>query len=562
MALLERCGQMDNQGRKSAKHSGGRAPRFAHVRRAVLKRIRAIAALPVLFALCASGIVLLLPDRYEASVTIQIDARQKLPVPAASASSIQDIDSRALESEMDRLRSGPIVDHVIDTLGLNKDPEFARRWPAALIDRVLRFHSPPQTDTQAAVSDNLTVSRIRNTLLLSIRFSSKDPVKAARIANAIAGAYLDNQVEAKWRFAASPLSAAHASALSQNSPVIGSKMTASERVFESLLTHYGQTLQVPGALIINSAKPPHAAAAPKRKQIVVLAAAAGLVIALALALLLELKGPRRPCIEDVQRALTCPHMTSVPALIADPAAPVPTLAARRVFAEPTGLYAKAIRNACEALERHRRGPPSRLVLVVSALPGEGAELFASNLAHHFAISGSSSLLVDADLRMKGLTRQLAGGSRCGLLDQIASHSPVEDAILRDGVTGLYFLPASGPAPIPLSVPSAIRSPALADAVKTLKERFATIVLSAPPLLPVTDARVLADLVDQIVFVTAWHKTPRQLARTALTSLGTNQRKVAGAVLTDVAETTDEAIMSFADIFAELRRAASFSQRAA
>ena len=49
-------------------------------RRAVLKRIRAIAALPVLFALCASGIVLLLPDRYEASVTIQIDPRQKLPV--------------------------------------------------------------------------------------------------------------------------------------------------------------------------------------------------------------------------------------------------------------------------------------------------------------------------------------------------------------------------------------------------------------------------------------------------------------------------------------------------
>jgi len=103
---------------------------------------------------------------------------------------------------------------------------------------------------------------------------------------------------------------------------------------------------------------------------------------------------------------------------------------------------------------------------------------------------------------------------------------------------------------------------MADAMITLKERFETIVLSAPPLLPVTDGRVLADLADQIVFVTAWHKTPRQLARTALTSLGANQRKVAGAVLTDVADASEETIMSFADIFAEIRRATSFSQRAA
>ena len=162
-----------------------------------------------------------------------------------------------------------------------------------------------------------------------------------------------------------------------------------------------------------------------------------------------------------------------PAMSADPAAPAPTWPLRRIFTEPAGLYAEAIRNACQALERHRKGAPSRLVLVVSALPGEGAELFASNLAHYYAISGSPSLLVDADLRMKSLTRQLAGASRCGLLDQIASQSPIEEAILRDGMTGLYFLPASGPAPIPLSVPSALRSPAMADAIVTLKERFAT-----------------------------------------------------------------------------------------
>ena len=164
--------------------------------------------------------------------------------------------------------------------------------------------------------------------------------------------------------------------------------------------------------------------------------------------------------------------------------------------------------------------------------------------------------------MKALTRQLAGQSVRGLLDQIASHQPVEEAILRDGTTGLHFLPASGMAPIPLSVPSALRAAAFANAIAGLRERFATIILSAPPMLPVGDARVLADLADQIVFVTAWHKTPRQLAKQALTSLGVNQRKVVGAVLTDVADETDVSIMSFADIFDEICRAASFAARAA
>ena len=223
---------MDDQGQKFEKRTVGGVRRFDRARRAVLKRIRAIAALPVLFALCASGIVLLLPDRYEASVTIQINPRQKLPVSVASGMSAQEIERHTIEGEIETLRSGAVVDHVIAALGLNRDPEFAPGWPAALIDRVLSLGSSSRTDTQAAVSNRLTVSRIRNTLLLDIRFSSSDPAKAARIANVIADTYLNDQVEAKWRFASSPLSPAHAHALSQNASGTQGKPTASERVFE------------------------------------------------------------------------------------------------------------------------------------------------------------------------------------------------------------------------------------------------------------------------------------------------------------------------------------------
>ena len=561
-APLERSGSMDQQGLELDENEGGEASRFEHARRAVYRRIKAIAALPILFGLCTAGIVLSLSDRYDASAVIQIDPRQKSAAEAASDNQGPQTDQHTIESEIAMLRSAPIVRRVIDELGLGTDAEFGARWPATQINKVLRFQSPPQTDTQAAVSGRIAVSRIRNTLLLSVSFSSSDPVKAARIANAIADAYLKDQVEAKWRSAATALAPGSTGGLSTDASGAGGKVIASERVFETLVAQYGQSLQLPGARIVEKAEPPRVAAAPKRKSLVAMAAATGLIIAIALALLLEMSAPVGAKTHNVQQTLLCPHMTSIPAMFADAATQPPTRAARLVLAEPGGQYAEAIRNACAELQSRSGGVPSRVVLVVSALPGEGAELFASNLAHHLAVAGGSPLLVDADLRMKALTRQLAGQSVRGLLDQIASHQPVEDAILRDGTTGLHFLPASGLAPIPLSVPSALRSSAFANAVAGLRERFATIVLSAPPMLPVGDARVLADLADQIVFVTAWHKTPRQLAKQALTSLGANQRKVVGAVLTDVADEADVVIMSFADIFDEIRRAASFTVRAA
>jgi Mrp family chromosome partitioning ATPase/capsular polysaccharide biosynthesis protein len=543
---------MDHQSQQRDEHDSGEGLSFAHARRAVYKRLKAVAALPIAAALLTTAVVLVLPNRYDASVVVQIDPRQKSANAAAAETAEPVAVQRTIESEIDALQSAPIIDRVIDELGLAGDPEIKPSLPAFL--RGLMQRSPGERDTEAAVRDRLWVSRLRNTLLVTVRFSSRDAGKSARIANAIAGAYLRAEAQAKLAAdGAAPVGDDHHSAGADTANA-DDMATASERVFQSLVAQYAPNLQVPGARVVTRAEPPRAPAAPKRKQLVAISFAAGLVVAIALALLLELKAPASAKSRNVEQALACPHMTSVPVIAGQDDAEAPARAARLVLAKPACDYAEAVRNACNELQRRRTAAPSRLVLVVSALPGEGAELFASNMAHHLAITGASPLLVDADLRMKALTRQLAGHCGHGLLDQIASHRPVEDAILRDGVTGLHFLPAAGPAPTPLAIASALRSAAFTEAIQSLKQRFATIIVAAPPLLPVSDARVIADLADQIVFVTAWQKTPRALAQKALTSLGANQRKVTGAVLTDVSEGADAEMMSFADIFQEIRRA--------
>lgn len=168
------------------------------------------------------------------------------------------------------------------------------------------------------------------------------------------------------------------------------------------------------------------------------------------------------------------------------------------------------------------------------LPGEGAEVIASNLAHHYALTGQRVLLVDGDLRRAPLTRQLAPQRTNGLLDVLVRGQSIESAILHDAATGLHFLPAMSPAPLETARPELLASRQMAVAVHAMTGQFDIIILDAPPLLPVVDGRILADYADQIVFVMTWRRTPRQLARRALQTLGFNHDKVAGVVVNAVA----------------------------
>jgi Mrp family chromosome partitioning ATPase len=138
---------------------------------------------------------------------------------------------------------------------------------------------------------------------------------------------------------------------------------------------------------------------------------------------------------------------------------------------------------------------------------------------------------------------------------MAGRKPVANAILRDCATGLHFLPACGPSPIPIPVRDILRSKAFADAIAALRKDFVTIVMAAPPLLKADDARILADLADDIVFVTAWQKTPKRVARQALSKIAGCQAKIVGAALTDIAAREDTAIMSLYEVLAEMKAVA-------
>lgn len=320
----------------------------------------------------------------------------------------------------------------------------------------------------------------------------------------------------------------------------------SRALYEALLSRYKQTvetqsLQLPDARIVEQADAPLKPASPKRQQIVALASAGGLVLGIAIALFLEFMtlGIGRP--EDVERVFELAHLASLPTSSnGEPGNRMRSV--RMMLAEPSSSFAEAIRELRREIDVRRPHDGPRIIQVASGLPNDGGSTVASNLAHHYAMTGARVLLIDGDMRRASLTRKLTPGRSFGLAEVLTRTVDAEQAILFEASTRLCFLPANGPAPSQVSPPELAASEDMTRLLAMLRPEFDIIVVDAPPLLPVIDGRILADHADQIVFVMTWRKTPKQLARKSLASLGFNQSKLVGVVVNEV----DDAIIADAN----------------
>lgn len=236
-----------------------------------------------------------------------------------------------------------------------------------------------------------------------------------------------------------------------------------------------------------------------------------------------------------ERALEQEHLASLPEMGAGGRLLDALRAARLMIAEPDGTFAEAVRGLRHAIDTRRHGPGPRVILLASSLPDEGKSLVASNLAHHLAVSGVRTILIDADMRRASLTKALAPDRNGGLLEHLSGEAALRDVALSDTTTGLVFIPASRIRTA--STPPAaelVTRPAFARLIEGLKRQADVIVIDAPPLLPVVDARIIADVADQIVMVATWRRTPKEMVRRALRTLGQNAGKVVGVVLNKVA----------------------------
>jgi len=171
----------------------------------------------------------------------------------------------------------------------------------------------------------------------------------------------------------------------------------------------------------------------------------------------------------------------------------------------------------------------KVILLTSAIPGEGKSAVARLLATSSALSGRRTAVVDCDLHYGSLSRQF-GRKRSGLAQVLKGETDIASVTVQDPATGLFVIPAGIVAKSPADL---LSSQPMMDLIAQLRLQYDYVVMDASPLLPVVDALALAALADKIVLIVEWGRTSRALVSEALKTLSVAGYSIGGIVLNKV-----------------------------
>jgi non-specific protein-tyrosine kinase len=174
---------------------------------------------------------------------------------------------------------------------------------------------------------------------------------------------------------------------------------------------------------------------------------------------------------------------------------------------PTATAAEAFRSLRTSVKFLSVDREVRVVQITSPSPGEGKTVVAANLATVFAQAGDRVVLVGGDLRRPRAEEVMGVPLTPGLTGVLIGEVSLPQAIRPvDGVPNLSVLPAGYPPPNPSELLSGERARRLID---VLAQTYDLVIIDCPPVLPVTDALVLARMADTTLLVTSANKTSRR-----------------------------------------------------
>jgi len=199
------------------------------------------------------------------------------------------------------------------------------------------------------------------------------------------------------------------------------------------------------------------------------------------------------------------------------------------------FIAESFRGTLASILRNQAsGKAQKIILITSPGPAEGKTTVVQNLGIALAETGRRVLLVDADFRRPHLHREFSLPNEWGLIDllcedQPLSEYPPESLGSFTGLPGLSILPNRV---TQNNVSKALYSPRLRTILETLTKRYDMVLVDAPPLLSVADARIIAPLTDALILVLRSGVTSRESALEAYQRIQEDGLTLLGTVLTD------------------------------
>ena len=291
--------------------------------------------------------------------------------------------------------------------------------------------------------------------------------------------------------------------------------------------------------IVDHARPPERPAVPRVKLNLALGLAFGLFLGIAAAFLAEaldnkVRGPGQlaeisglPLLGSIPRVEV--HRPRLVFAGKKRSSTTPVMAARNHDAE------EAFRAIRSALLLSQPGDPPRVLMITSALPGEGKSTISANLARTLAAFGQKVVLVDCDLRHPRLHRVFKAPKDRGVTNVIAGTLSLEQVLSSTPWPHLSLVPGG---PCPPDPATLLHPDRMREIFAGLREAhgYDFVVVDTPPVLVFADAFNLVPAVDGVILVARALQTPKDAVRQARELLGKVQARMLGCVLNgEVAE---------------------------
>jgi succinoglycan biosynthesis transport protein ExoP len=410
--------------------------------------------------------------------------------------------------------------------------------------------------TLKTAAPSVSVAEQGTTEIATVSVTATNPVFAARAANAYANAYIR---ASQQRFITSAQAAQNQlqtqiSALQTQINTLQTQINQADPRNTSLLSNLDNQLgaltgeqitlqtqlsqiqvnvaQTPsGGQLVQPATPNYSPVSPKRVIDALIALAVGLVLGIALALLRERLDDRIRTKAELERVSGgLPSLGLIPTVSEWHDRRKPFLVAAEHSKSPPAEAYRGLRTSIQFIGLDRT---IKTVQITSPATADGKTTTSANLAVTMAEAGQNVVLVSCDLRRPRIHEFFGLANNFGFTSVLVGDISLQDALVSVRKFGSLTVLPSGPVP---PNPSELLGSAKARGVFAALAKAADIVIiDSPPVLPVTDAAVLAAYVDAVVIVAAARTTTRMDISRSIEVLNGVEAPVAGVVLNRASE---------------------------
>lgn len=279
--------------------------------------------------------------------------------------------------------------------------------------------------------------------------------------------------------------------------------------------------------IVQQGIPQASPAMPNRHKMILQGFFFGMVLGIGLVYFLHRLDDRLELAADIEEALQEPVLGQVPQV---EARGMKNRCILITNLDQYSFFAEAIRGVRSAVMMGTQGGRKQVMLVSSAVPGDGKTTFTVNFAATLALAGHNVLLVDADLRRGNTHNYFKQDREPGLSEILAGEAHWDDLVKDTGVNSLQVINSGR---LPANPGELLLSPIMKQFVEEAREKFDYIIVDCPPLTAIDDAFSMVGYSDGLLFVVRAGQTSMRFAQAALAAVRQRGANLLGIVLNGI-----------------------------